>query len=62
MTWVLIIFIGMDWTSKNDANAVTSVPGFASMSQCLEAAASVRAGLSTGKKEVRSVCVAQGKN
>jgi hypothetical protein len=61
MTWVLVIFISIGGFSKEEANALTSVPGFATREECRTAASQAKADLGGGYKVVATTCLAQGK-
>ena len=59
-TWVLILFVGVGMAGDGEANALTSVPGFASEELCSKAGtASVRK-FESGTKRVQYVCTSQG--
>lgn len=60
-SWVLILYIYAGMMAKNDEVTLTNVPGFATQQEC-EQAGRAAAGMASGHKEARYVCVRQTKN
>lgn len=60
MTWVLILFVGVG-AIGGEANALTSVPGFATKEQCEAAGTASVKKFESGTKRVQFVCAEQGK-
>jgi hypothetical protein len=60
MTWVLILFVGTGVMGDNEANALTSVQGFASKAQCEAAGEASRRAMETTVKAVKYACAEHG--
>lgn len=61
MTWILVLYIYAGAMASGDSVTVTSVPGFASRQQCEQAGNASRPLVDASSKELRFVCVSQGK-
>jgi len=61
ITWVLIVFAHVGVLGKTDSNALTSVPGFTVLAECMQAGDATKT-LSNGTvKDIKYVCVKQTK-
>lgn len=62
MTWVLVILVYVGGFSKGEANAMVSVPGFASPEECRKVGEQAKSDLALGTKTVAFTCLKQTKS
>lgn len=60
MLWVLILYVGVGFGGDGEANALTSVPGFATEADCAKAGAAAVRKFESGTKRAQYVCANQG--